>query len=63
MGPLLTLKVQEVLHAAASAGTPTVVCSLDLERSTTTVEVNKTGWIWQGRTARDRGRYPRMRFR
>jgi len=49
MSPLLTLKVHEVLHAAARAGTPTVACSLDLERSTTTVEVSKTEWIWQGR--------------
>jgi len=49
MGPLLTLKVHEVLHAAARAGTGTVECSLDLDRSTTTVEVNKTGWAWQGR--------------
>jgi predicted methyltransferase len=49
MGPLLTLKVHEVLHAAARAGTQTVACSLDLERSTTTVEVSKTGWTWQGR--------------
>jgi predicted methyltransferase len=44
--------VHEALHAAARAGAPTVQCSLDLERSTTTVEVSKTGWGWQGR------RYP-----
>jgi hypothetical protein len=48
MGPLLTLKVHEALHAAARAGAPTVGCSLDLERSTTTVEVGAAGWIWQG---------------
>ena len=47
-GPLLTLKVHEALHAAARAGAPTVECSLDLNRSTTTVEVGVAGWIWQG---------------
>jgi predicted methyltransferase len=48
MGPLLTLRVHETLHAAARAGAPTVECSLDLERSTTTVEVGIAGWSWQG---------------
>ncbi len=48
MGPLLTLKVHETLHAAARAGVSTVECSLDLDRSTTTVEVGVAGWIWQG---------------
>jgi hypothetical protein len=48
MGPLLTLKVHETLHDAACAGAPTVECSLDLDRSTTTVEVGVGGWIWQG---------------
>jgi uncharacterized protein len=52
VGPLLTLEVQEALRAAARADTPTVKCSLDLERSTTTVEVSKAGWSWQGQ------RYP-----
>ena len=47
-GPLLTLKVQELLHAAARAGAPTVECSLDLDHSTTTVEVGAAGWVWQG---------------
>lgn len=47
-GPLLTLKVHEALHAAARAGTPSVECSLDLDRSTTTVEVGVAGWGWQG---------------
>jgi predicted methyltransferase len=49
MGPLLTLKVHEVLHAAARAGTARVACSLDLDRSTTTVDVSEAGWAWQGR--------------
>ena len=48
MGPLLTAKVHEVLLAAARAGAPTVQCSLDLERTTTTVEVEIAGWIWDG---------------
>ena len=52
MGPLLTLEVHETLHAAARAGVSVVECSLDLERSTTTVETGTAGWSWQGR------RYP-----
>jgi len=44
--------VHETLRAAARAGAPTVECSLDLERSTTTVEVGEAGWNWQGQ------RYP-----
>jgi uncharacterized protein len=48
MGPLLTLKVHATLHAAARAGAPTVECSLDLDRSTTTLEVGVAGWTWQG---------------
>ena len=49
MGPLLTLKVHAALAAPARAGTTTVECSLDLERSRSTVEVNNAGWLWQGR--------------
>jgi len=48
MGPLLTLRVHETLRAAARAGKPAVECSLDLERSTTRVEVGDAGWIWRG---------------
>ena len=51
MGPLLTSKVHEVLRAAAGA-TTTVQCSLDLERSSTSVVVEQDHWIWEGR------RYP-----
>lgn len=47
-GPLLTLQVLERLRAAALAGAATVECSLDLQRSTTTVEVGVTGWSWKG---------------
>jgi predicted methyltransferase len=49
-GPLLTAGV----HAQLRAGTQTVECSLDLERSRTTAEVDAEGWRWQGR------RYPWM---
>ena len=52
IGPLLTQKVHETLHAARRAGAPTVECSLDLDRSRSTVEVDSAGWTWQGR------RYP-----
>jgi hypothetical protein len=48
MGPLLTQKVHETLCAAARDGVPAVACSLDLDRSTTRVEVDAAGWIWQG---------------
>jgi uncharacterized protein len=47
-GPLLTRKVHETLHAAARARAPTVECSLDLDRSTTTVQVDEAGWVWEG---------------
>lgn len=47
-GPLLTLRVLETLRAAALAGASTLECSLDLQRSTMTVEVGATGWIWKG---------------
>ena len=48
IGPLLTEKVHDTLRAGAQ----TVECSLDLGRSSTTVEVDAAGWTWQGR------RYP-----
>jgi len=63
IGPLLTRKVHAALHAAARAGAPTVACSLDLDRSTTTVEIGVAEWTWQGRrfpyleTCRDRTVY------
>src|SRR5881394_2524076 len=47
--PLVTLKVHESLRSAAQAQTPRVRCSLDLDRSTETVEVGAEGWTWQGR--------------
>ncbi len=48
IGPLLTLRVHEALLAAWSAGATTISCSLDLERSTTTVELRADGWTWDG---------------
>jgi len=63
VSPLLTLKVHEALRAAARAGAPTVECSLDLDRSMTTVDVGDEGWTWQGQhfpwleTCRDRTIY------
>ncbi len=45
--PLLTLPVHETLLAAQRAGTTTVECSLDLDRSRTTVAVGAQGWTWQ----------------
>ncbi len=48
MAPLLTLKVHDTLRTAACAGATAVECSLDLDRSTTLVEVGAAGWIFQG---------------
>ncbi|MGH8177597.1 MAG: class I SAM-dependent methyltransferase [Steroidobacter sp.] len=49
MGPLLTLKVHDRLRAAVRTGEREVECSLDLDRSTKTVEVGIDGWSWEGR--------------
>ncbi len=48
MSPLITLEVHETLRAARGAGALTVECSLDLERSKTTVEIAANGWNWKG---------------
>src|SRR5258708_8289988 len=48
IGPLLTEKVHAILRAAARAGAPSVECSLDLDRSRTTVELGTAEWTWQG---------------
>jgi len=47
-GPLLTLRTHEQLQTAERAGVATVECSLDLDRSTTTVGVDVDAWHWQG---------------
>ena len=48
MGPLLTLKIHEVLRTAARNGGGAIECSLDLERSRTSVDVGADHWRWQG---------------
>jgi len=40
------------MHAARQAGSAVLDCSLDLQRSTTTVELDAVAWTWQGQ------RYP-----
>jgi predicted methyltransferase len=49
-GPLITLKVHEALRSAADGGVPSMECSLDLDRSTTTVGLTDTGWNFEGRS-------------
>jgi predicted methyltransferase len=48
MSPLLTLKAHEALRAVVRAGASTLECSLDLERSTTWVELDAVGWTFHG---------------
>lgn len=48
MTPLITLAIHEALHRAAQASMSVVECSLDLGRSTTSVTVDATGWVWHG---------------
>lgn len=48
MGPLLTLEVHEALLAASHAGRPKLECTLDLGRSTTSVDLSGAGWSWRG---------------
>ena len=49
VGPLLTAAVHGALLGARAAGTATLACSVDLGRSTTTVEVRAADWAWDGR--------------
>ena len=49
-GPLLTTAVHYALLDARARGAAAVTCSLDLDRSTTTVAVGTDGWVWDGRT-------------
>ena len=46
--PLLTAKVHDALLAARKAHASVLECSLDLERSRTTVELADEGWRWRG---------------
>ncbi len=52
MGPLITLQVHEALRAGVRTGAATIHCSLDLERTTTTVEADADGWTWRGQRYR-----------
>lgn len=45
-GPLLTRKVHDALLDAARTGATTVACSLDLERTRVTVQVDTDGWTF-----------------
>ena len=47
--PLLTLPIYNALRAARRTGATAVECSLDLERTRTTVTLHDSGWTWQGR--------------
>lgn len=44
----MTFKVYEALQKAARKGPGSLECSLDLDRSTTSVEVGADHWRWQG---------------
>lgn len=48
--PLLTLNVHQALRAALRAGVSMVECSMDLERSRTTVAIGSSGWVWNGKS-------------
>jgi predicted methyltransferase len=46
--PLLTSKQLNQMIRARDAGATTLNCSMDLERSTTTVELHAAHWVWNG---------------
>ena len=46
--PLLTSNELEKMILARNAGARTLECSLDLQRSTTTIEIRETEWAWNG---------------
>ena len=48
--PLLTAVEHDALLAARARGQPTLQCSLDLGRSTATIEVGAAAWAWNGRS-------------
>ena len=47
-GPVLTSKTHDLLCRGRSAGESSICCSLDLDRSTTVVELLPEHWCWQG---------------
>jgi predicted methyltransferase len=50
VSPLLTLSVHEAMLAAARSAAGMLECSLDLQRSTTTVAIDSAQWSWQGQS-------------
>jgi uncharacterized protein len=46
-GPLLTAKNHDQLSRARRAGESRLICSLDLDRSTTEIELRTEHWFWQ----------------
>lgn len=48
MGPLLTLSVLEQFRAARARGDRSAPCSLDLQRTNTTVDLSMDDWCWNG---------------
>jgi predicted methyltransferase len=48
-GPLLTLLIHTALLAARDAGRSAIDCTLDLGRSTATVQLDAGGWSWNNR--------------
>jgi uncharacterized protein len=48
--PLLTRSVHDALETARKAGTDAIECSLDLQRSSTSVRPGAHGWDWNGRS-------------
>jgi predicted methyltransferase len=48
MGPLLTLEVHEAMRNAIAAGQGRVECSLDLQRTRSTVDLGGQDWSWKG---------------
>ncbi len=46
--PLLTLIQHDALQAACDQGLTSLDCTLDLDRSRTTVSIGASHWSWQG---------------
>jgi uncharacterized protein len=49
-GPLLTSGVDEAIRVAARSGAATLTCSLDLDRSMTSIELRDGQWSWRGQS-------------
>lgn len=48
--PLITRKLHDTLRAAVAAGHSEVMCSLDLDRSLSRVEIDASAWMWRSRS-------------